>query len=47
MAQGREREAQTEPRSPPVPATACSLTQDKREGQIVQNALTDYFGQNP
>lgn len=47
MAKGREREAQMEPRSPPVPATACSLTQDKWEGQIVQNALTDYFMQNP
>ena len=47
MAQGREREAQMEPRSPPVPATACSLTQDKWEGQIVQNALIDYFMQNP
>lgn len=47
MAQGREREAQMEPRSPPVPATACSLTRDKWEGQIVQNALTNYFMQNP
>lgn len=47
MAQGREREAQMEPRSPPVPATACSLTRDKREGQIVQNALTNYVMQNP
>lgn len=29
MAKGREREDQMEPRSPPVPATACSLTQNK------------------
>lgn len=29
MAQGRVQDAQTEPRSPAVPATACSLTQDK------------------
>lgn len=47
MAQGRERKAQMQPCSPPVPATACSLTRDKWEGQIVQNALTNCLIQNP
>lgn len=44
MAPGREQEAQMEHRSPPVTARACSVTRDKWEGQIVENALT---GHNP
>lgn len=47
MALDREQEAQMESWSPPVPATACSLTQDKWEGQIVENALTDCAVHNP
>lgn len=47
MAADREHEAQMEPRSPPVPATACSLTRNKWEGQIVENALTDCAVHNP
>lgn len=47
MAPDREQEAQMEPRSPPVPATAYSLTRDKWEGQTVENALTDCAVHNP